>query len=73
MKITGVRTKLYEYDMLRPLGDANSPQGRSRVASLAVFIETDECITGVSEVRPVPGAISTLWWRRSWSDATPEV
>ncbi len=45
MKITGVRTKLYEYEMLRPLGDANSPKGRSHVASLAVFIDTDEGIT----------------------------
>ena len=58
MKITGVRTKLYEYDMLRPLGDANSPQGRSRVASLAVFIDTDEGITGISEGSP--GARSNI-------------
>jgi hypothetical protein len=27
MKITGVRTKLYEHDMLRPLGDAGGEQG----------------------------------------------
>lgn len=48
MKITGVRTKLYEHDMLRPLGDANSPTGRKKTAGLAVFIDSDEGLTGVS-------------------------
>ena len=35
MKITGVRTILYEFAMKRPLGDANSPRGRDRASSLA--------------------------------------
>ncbi len=48
MKITGVRTKLYEIEMTRRLGDANSPTGRKKAASLAVFIDTDEGITGIS-------------------------
>ena len=42
MKITGVRTTLYEYDMLRPLADANGPAGRQQTSGLAVFIDTDE-------------------------------
>lgn len=48
MKITGVRTKLFEIALDRPLGDANSPRGRSRMASLAVWIDTDEGISGVA-------------------------
>ncbi len=52
MKITGVKTKLYEYEMTRKLGDANSPAGRKRVAALVVSIETDEGITGTSEGSP---------------------
>ncbi len=52
MKITGVRTVLYEFDMARPLGDANNPRGVKRTASLAVFIDTDEGITGISMGAP---------------------
>ncbi len=48
MKITRVRTKLYEFETTRPLGDANSPQGRKKSASLSIFIDTDEGLTGVS-------------------------
>jgi len=52
VKITGVRTKLYEIELTRRLGDANSPRGRDRAASLAVFIDTDEGVTGVSVSYP---------------------
>lgn len=52
MKITNIRTQLYEYDLSRPLGDANSPAGRSRACDLAVFIETDEGPTGVTIGNP---------------------
>lgn len=48
MKITGVRTKLYEINLKRPLGDANSPGGRGHMAAVAVFIDSDEGITGIS-------------------------
>jgi L-alanine-DL-glutamate epimerase-like enolase superfamily enzyme len=48
MKITGVRTKLFEMTLDRPLGDANSPMGRDRMSSLAVFVDTDDGITGIS-------------------------
>ena len=48
MKITGVRTQLYEIELTRPIGDANSPTGCKRVASLAVFIDSDEGVTGLS-------------------------
>lgn len=48
MKITGVRTKPFEMALDRPLGDANDPVGRDRMTSLAVFVDTDDGVTGVS-------------------------
>ena len=47
MKIRDIRTQLYEYDMSRALGDANSPEGRNKACDLALFIDTDEDLTGV--------------------------
>jgi len=52
MKITGIRSQAFEHDMSRPLGDANNPVGRKRFASLAIFIDTDEGVTGVSLGNP---------------------
>ena len=48
MKITGIRTALFEHDMDRPIGDANSPRGRAQNAAVAVFLETDADLTGVA-------------------------
>jgi L-alanine-DL-glutamate epimerase-like enolase superfamily enzyme len=48
MKITGVRTKLYHFNLKRPLGDANSPRGWQGSTHMAVFIDTDEGISGVA-------------------------
>jgi L-alanine-DL-glutamate epimerase-like enolase superfamily enzyme len=48
MKITGVRTAIYGFEMKRYLGDANSPRGWRRSVHMAVFIDTDEGLTGVS-------------------------
>ncbi len=47
MKITGVRSIAYGYESARPMGDANFPEGRTRWSALAVFIDTDEGLTGV--------------------------
>jgi L-alanine-DL-glutamate epimerase-like enolase superfamily enzyme len=52
MKITGVRTILYEFQMKRSLGDANSPRGRDRSSSLAIFLDSDEGVTGISYGSP---------------------
>ncbi|MBM3187421.1 MAG: mandelate racemase/muconate lactonizing enzyme family protein [Chloroflexi bacterium] len=52
MKITGVRTQQYEVELKRPLGDANSPQGRRHMASVAVFLDTDEGLTGIALAGP---------------------
>ena len=48
MKITGVRTKPFTMNLDRPLGDANDPVGRQAMASLAVWVDTDEGISGVT-------------------------
>ena len=52
MKITGIRTTPYEFELARPLGDANLPQGNNRGAGLAVFIDTDAGVTGVTAGNP---------------------
>ena len=48
MKITGVRTQLYELQLTRPIGDANNPGGRQAYSGLAVFLDTDGGITGIT-------------------------
>jgi L-alanine-DL-glutamate epimerase-like enolase superfamily enzyme len=60
MRITGVRTKLYEFELDRPIGDANDPNGRRRVGQLAVFVDTDEGLTGLSLGNP--GARQQVHW-----------
>ena len=53
MKITGIRSTLFEHQMARPIGDANNPRGRDLYAGLAVFLDTDAGLTGVSLGNPV--------------------
>src|SRR5690348_16830800 len=48
VKITGVRTKPFTMKLDRPLGDANDPVGRQTMASLAVWVDTDEGVSGVA-------------------------
>lgn len=61
MKLTSVRTKLYEIPLSRPIGDANSPGGRDRMASLAVFLESDAGLTGLALASPAArGTIHSL-------------
>ena len=47
MRITGVRTVLYEYPLRRPIGDVQA-HGMRRMAELAVFLETDDEPVGVA-------------------------
>ena len=47
MHITGVRTVMYEYPLQRPIGDVQS-HGATRMADLAVFLDTDEALVGVA-------------------------
>jgi L-alanine-DL-glutamate epimerase-like enolase superfamily enzyme len=52
MRVTGVRTVLYEAPLARRLGDANSPRGRGFGAAVAVFLDTDDGLTGISIAPP---------------------
>ena len=47
MKITGIRSILFEHQLARPIGDANNPRGRDQYAALAVFLDSDLGLTGV--------------------------
>ena len=48
MKITGVRTQPFELTMDRPIGDANNPQGRQHFDGSALWIDTDEGVSGIA-------------------------
>jgi L-alanine-DL-glutamate epimerase-like enolase superfamily enzyme len=48
MKVVSIKTKPYQFELKRPLGDVNFPEGRKLWAGLAVFLETDEELCGVS-------------------------
>ena len=52
MKITGIRSTLFEHQMARPIGDANNPRGRDQYAALAIFLDTDAGLTGVALGNP---------------------
>ena len=61
MKITAVRTRPYVLKLTRPLGDANSPDGFDTTGGLAVFIDSDEGVTGVAVGSPgAEAAIESL-------------
>jgi len=42
--------------MKRSLGDANSPRGRTRASSLAVFVDSDQGVTGIAYGSPAARA-----------------
>ena len=46
MKITEIKTHLYESENNRVMGDANSPAGRKVQSNLLIEIKTDEGLTG---------------------------
>jgi L-alanine-DL-glutamate epimerase-like enolase superfamily enzyme len=49
VKITAIRSIPYAYEFTRPLGDVNPPTAGTRLAAdLAVFVETDEGLTGTT-------------------------
>jgi L-alanine-DL-glutamate epimerase-like enolase superfamily enzyme len=48
MRVTGIRTQKYWYRTDRPFADVNFPEGRTDWSGLAVFVDTDEGLTGVS-------------------------
>lgn len=48
MKITGVTTTLYRFNMARRMGDANSPMGRMRGSGSVLELRTDSELTGIA-------------------------
>ena len=48
MKVTGFRSKTYEFKMARKLGDANFPAGIDQGVGSILYIDTDQGITGIS-------------------------
>ncbi len=50
--VTGVTTRVFQVPLRRPIGDANDPVGRSRATVMAVQLETDEGLTGLSVGNP---------------------
>jgi L-alanine-DL-glutamate epimerase-like enolase superfamily enzyme len=48
VKITAITSIPYVYDLTRPIGDVNLPEGADQGYDIAVFVHTDEDLTGVS-------------------------
>jgi L-alanine-DL-glutamate epimerase-like enolase superfamily enzyme len=60
MKITGARTRLFEFEMERSLGDANLPEGTTAATGMLLFIDSDEGVSGVALGGGSPGQIQSL-------------
>ncbi|MBZ0299934.1 MAG: mandelate racemase/muconate lactonizing enzyme family protein, partial [Anaerolineae bacterium] len=58
MKITGIRTRIYEAEMQRWLGDVNNPGGWKKMIAAILSIDTDEGLSGIS--LGSVGAIGTI-------------
>jgi L-alanine-DL-glutamate epimerase-like enolase superfamily enzyme len=52
VRIEGVRTVLYEVPLARPIGDVQLPAGATAMAEVAVFLSTDEGLTGIAVATP---------------------
>lgn len=48
MRITSVRATAYTYELTRPIGDVHVPAGSPIGSDVAVFVDTDEGLTGVA-------------------------
>jgi len=48
VKVTEISFKPYTYELLRTIGDVNLPEGVNEGSELAVFVHTDEGVTGCS-------------------------
>lgn len=48
MKITGVRSVTYTYQLDRAIGDVHLPEGTNVGSDIAVFVDTDDGVTGVA-------------------------
>ena len=64
MKITGIRTKAYDFELDRRYGDANFPDGRTASSGMVVYVDTDEGVTGISISDP--GAGNAVHALKAW-------
>ena len=60
MKITGIRTQPYQIKMKRPIGDANNPIGGDTMISNALWLDTDEGLSGISITRAPGGLLQAM-------------
>jgi L-alanine-DL-glutamate epimerase-like enolase superfamily enzyme len=60
MKITGLRTQPYQIKMDRPIGDVNNPVGSDVMTSTALWLDTDEGISGISMARAGGGLLQAM-------------
>lgn len=52
MKVAGFRTQVFQFETDRPLADVNFPEGRKIWSRAAIFVDTDEGLTGTSITSP---------------------
>ena len=61
MKITGIRTRPYFFELNRLMGDSNFPKGNVSMSGMVVYVDTDEGVSGISISSPeVSRHIKTL-------------
>ena len=60
MKITGIRTQPYQIAMKRPIGDANNPVGGDTMISGALWLDTDEGLSGIAMTGAPAGLMQTM-------------
>lgn len=60
MKITGLRTQPFQIKMKRPIGDANSPAGHELLTANALWIDTDEGVSGIAMSATSGGLLRAL-------------
>ena len=60
MKITGIRTQSYQIEMRRPIGDANNPTGGDTMIGGALWLDTDEGLSGIAMSRAPEGLLRTM-------------
>lgn len=60
MKITGLRTQPYQIEMKRPIGDANNPVGGNVMTSTALWLDTDDGVSGISMAGAGGGLLQSM-------------
>lgn len=70
MKITSITAIPYAYRLRRPIGDVNLPDGADQGFDLAVFVHTDEDLTGAA-IAPAAAAFAMPQLERLVTDMDP--